>query len=168
MDESLVKHFTIPNKTLEFEWEDPCSLVVLLRSEIVGVTVMHWRDTKTPSIIFFKKLSGEIIRVQSNMHDIATRVEVGVLVFSREITELVTHDLNYIHGMTGNNLVQKLTLIESGTKAECGIMITSRIGSRIVVLPGVAPFSLAILGIEGVESDFRPEYKLERYEVESF
>jgi len=61
------------------------------------------------------------------------------------------------------NSITKLLIIESGVKAESGIIIKETGGLEIIVVAGVMPYSIAINGIGNGLRMFEPEYQIKDY-----
>jgi hypothetical protein len=97
------------------------------------------------------------------MHDVAERIEVGVLSFS----DVLMPDDNEVFIDTPAFLDRiepsKLTIKESGFSAESGIVLRASNGEAIVLLAAAYPYGLAVQGLLREPYLFRPEYSLEHY-----
>jgi hypothetical protein len=102
------------------------------------------------------------------MHDLAERIEVGVLSFELVNTPFdgeIFADLN--EAFLGSLSVSKLVLHESGKIIESGMRIQS-IDGEILILPSSFPCNLAVRGAFSEPHIFKPEYPLDRYQVIPF
>jgi len=99
------------------------------------------------------------------MHDIAERMEIGVLNFERAHTH--ADDETFVDVSTAfdcNVEAFKLILDEEGTRAECGLVLRASDGDEITIVPSAGPCYLAILGVfESTPHIFEPEYPLDSY-----
>ena len=106
----------------------------------------------------------EGVRISSQMHDVAERLEVGVLHFEK-ISTLDSHakvfdfdpQLRPHHGVT-------MIIREAGISLESGVKLFFQNGQELLVLPADFPCALAVSGscLPGINST--PEYKVEDYE----
>jgi hypothetical protein len=101
------------------------------------------------------------------MHDVAERIEVGVLEFSwaRDVHEKRVF-VSLGERFAEINSVLKLVIEESSVFAESGVVVSARSGEEIVIVAGAGPFTLAVKGIEDCGS-FDPEYELADYRSET-
>jgi hypothetical protein len=99
------------------------------------------------------------------MHDVAVRREIGILEFTI-VKELVADELSadLDASFKTHNGVMKLVVSESGIRGDSGIIVKSPVGTKIIVVAGVYPYSLAISGVSSLPFSFEPEYDLEQYE----
>lgn len=106
-------------------------------------------------------------RIESVMHDVAERIEVGVLVATRVSTPFA--DEVFVEAPSGFNegmTLTKLFIEVEMNRFESGIVLTGRDGRELVIVAGAFPYSLAILGIGEDPHRFEPEYPLNSYERE--
>jgi hypothetical protein len=97
------------------------------------------------------------------MHDVAERREVGVLNFERVSAPQPDETIAAVTlAFLGEIAVSKLVIHESGTTAESGVILRAH-GEEIVIVAGVYPYSLAVLGVVSMPHIFHPEYKIDRY-----
>jgi hypothetical protein len=98
------------------------------------------------------------------MHDLAERIEVGVLTFEQVSVprpdETIADAAPTFHGEV---VVSKLIIHESGTSAESGVILKARNGDEIVIVAGAFPYHLALLGVSSLPNMFHPEYPIDRY-----
>jgi hypothetical protein len=105
------------------------------------------------------------LKIFSQMHDIAERLEIGVLNFEK-VTSLADNETTADVSAAFDCSVEafKLILDEEGTRAECGLALQANNGDQITIVPGAFPYSLAVLGVfESTPHIFEPEYELDRY-----
>jgi hypothetical protein len=119
-----------------------------------------------PIAIFLWHADSEGLKVQSVMHDVAERFEVGALEFSRitgTVSEVSEFDLP---GEFGVGLkASKLVLSTDGVTVESGIVLQGNRGNEMVLVAGAQPYTIAIKAPSVVE-EFDPEYPLSKYSRE--
>jgi hypothetical protein len=98
------------------------------------------------------------------MHDVAERMEVGVLSFER-ISAIRPGETiaDVASAFQGEIVVYKLIIDESGATAESGVILKAANGDEIVIVAGAYPFSLAVLGVLSMPHIFEPEYPIDLY-----
>jgi hypothetical protein len=127
--------------------------VRFINARILSSVVLWWPD-------------GTALEIQSDMVDVADRLEVGVLHFSavRALNKSYSEQVFEVSPRFTEKLtVSRLLIKESGTTAESGIAFESNNGKRVIVVAGSAPFTLAVLGISDTLKQFQPEYELGGY-----
>jgi len=98
------------------------------------------------------------------MHDVAERLEVGVLNF--EIAPPIQPGDRIVDvgsAFQRDIVVSKLVINESGTSAESGLILKATNGDELVIVAGAYPYSLAVLGLPPMPHIFEPEYEIDRY-----
>lgn len=103
-------------------------------------------------------------RIESVMHDVAERIEVGVLVATRVSAPF--SDEVFVEAPSGFKEGMRLTKLYIDVemnRLESGIVLTGRDGRELVIVAGAFPYSLAILGIGEAPHRFEPEYPLNSY-----
>jgi len=160
---------------LAFAWDDISPLATQLTAALVRASLTTVADR--PHLLTLWRADGTGLRVWSRRHDIAERVEIGVLQFelvskgnddtepptqAHDPSSLINIDLR--SSFNGRNRATKLVVSESGTTAESGFILTASDGTEIVIVSGVYPYSLAMKGIAALPHGFEPEYDLECYE----
>jgi hypothetical protein len=153
---------------LSFGWKEQSSLAAELARPIKRVSV-EFAFHERPVYVTLWRADGTGLLVHSDMHDLAERVEVGVLqfsyVFAPEPQEAIVEASPVFDGEL---LVSKLIIQESGTESESGIILRAVNGEEMVIVAGVNPYSVAIRGVALLGYTFEPEYELERYSRVSF
>jgi hypothetical protein len=149
---------------LSFGWAQPVILGEELRRPLKSISARFdhpaWRGA---SAVTLWRTDGSGLRIQSRMHDVAPRMEVGVLEF--EVVSMADHGEQFVdlgsRFRSGLNAA-KLSVIESGVVAESGVVISGE--NEIAIVAGAFPLTLAIRGIafESLASD--PEYPWDDYE----
>ena len=160
---------------LAFAWDDTSPLATQLTAAVVRASLMTVADR--PHLLTLWRADGTGLRLYSRRHDIAERVEIGVLQFElvskgnddTEPPPKRTSRSSFINidlpsSFNGRNRATKLVISESGTTAESGFILTASDGTEIVIVSGVYPYSLAVKGIGSMPHGFEPEYDLECYE----
>jgi hypothetical protein len=105
------------------------------------------------------------LKIFSQMHDIAERLEIGVLNFEK-VTAHAEDEITVDGSAAFDCSIEafKLILDEEGTRAECGLELRASNGDQIAIVPSAGPYSLAILGaFASTPHIFEPEYELDRY-----
>ncbi len=149
---------------LSFGWQKQESLSEELAQPIARLSLefaFHGR----PVYATLWRPDGTGLLVHSDMHDLAERIEVGVLQFGRvfapEAQEIIVETPSAFRDRL---LVIKLTIEESGTRSESGIVLQAKSGAEILIVAGAQPYSIAVRGVEWPDSTFEPEYELDRYQ----
>jgi hypothetical protein len=102
--------------------------------------------------------------VHSEMHDVAERREVGILQFGRVYEIEPQESVVEVPVAFRQHLsVKKLVIRESEVDCESGVVFQARSGEEIIILAGVAIYSLAVHGVTWPGYTFQPEYSLEQY-----
>ena len=146
-----------------FVWEEPTSLAAELSKPLRRVSV-QFASHGWPMYITLWRFDGTGLRLHSEMHDVAERIEVGVLNFSYVFVPAVDETVVDIDVAFGCQLaVSKLIIHESGTNAESGVILEASNGDQIVIVPNAFPCHLAIRGVPSIPNIFEPEYPVDRY-----
>jgi hypothetical protein len=148
---------------LTFVWEGPGPLAAQLTVGVLrasSTTAAHLR----PDSVTLWRSDGRGVRIRSRMHDLAERVEVGVLEFSM-VGAAEEGEMSTIlpTSFIGHLRVTKLVISESGTTAESGIVLKAGDGQEIIITAGAYPYTLAVKGIFSSPHAFEPEYPIEAY-----
>jgi hypothetical protein len=98
------------------------------------------------------------------MHDIAERVEIGVLNFAYVQTVRKSEVTAEAWAFKDEIAVYKLVIHELGTSAESGIALVAPTGEEIVILPNAFPYNLTVKGVPSLGFAFTPENSLDNYE----
>ena len=160
---------------LAFAWHEISPLATELTAGVVRATLgsmLHF-----PQLLTLWRADGTGLQIRARMHDIALRLELGVLKLGlvnaekeqpkpslTGVRELSFATVGLPASFHGQNKVVKLVISEADTTADSGILITASDGKEIVIVAGVMPYSLAIRGIFSGPRIFQPAYKLEYYE----
>jgi len=149
--------------TLSFTWLEPTALAMQLSKPIKRMSIRSAVPGKAISATLWHP-DGTGLRIQSTMHDVAERREIGVLDFA--IVAAAGNDeksFDIPASFSGGAKASKLVINESGTNAESGVVLKASDGQEIVVVAGAFPYSLAISGVSSMPLGFEPEYSLESY-----
>lgn len=150
---------------LAFKWSGKTSLAAELTEPLQRISFefsQHARLMRTT--LWRPRRMG--LRIQSEMHDLAERIEVGVLSFDlvsapvdgEKIVNLEPPFLQPLH-------FSKLVLNESGKNVESGLLIRSNGGGEILIVASSYPYYIAVHGVLSLPHIFEPEYPLNRYQV---
>jgi hypothetical protein len=149
---------------LSFAWAEPTPLAAELSKPIKQVSVGPGITISGPRFVTLWRPDGTGLRLYTEMHDVAERREVGVLNFERVSAPQPDETIADVASAFQSEIaVSKLIIHESGTTAESGVIFKANNGEEIVVVAGVYPYSLAVLGVVSMPHIFHPEYKLDRY-----
>ena len=103
-------------------------------------------------------------RIESAMHDLAERIEVGVLSATRvDVPAEKDVFIEVPSEFSGHLKLTKLLIDVQSRRLESGIVLTSQSGRELVVVAGAYPYSLAIHGLGDAHYRFEPEYPLDNY-----
>jgi hypothetical protein len=104
------------------------------------------------------------IQIKSRMHDVAERVELGILEFSLRNDTFGTDLECEPPGGFRASTVEKLVLSEEGVNAESGIALKDAFGRELIIVAGAQPYGLAVrVPWNAPRIKVSPEYPLERY-----
>jgi hypothetical protein len=150
-------------KDLSFGWDEPGSLAVELAKRIRQIS-LEFAFHRRPVAATLWRTHGSGLKLYSKMHDVDDRKEVGVLqfrhVFAPQPDETT---VNVPPAFESDIILHKLVILESGIKAESGVVLTTVAGNEIVVVAGAYPYSLAVHGLSSLPHVFEPEYPLNQY-----
>jgi hypothetical protein len=112
---------------------------------------------------------GTTLEVRNVMHQVAERIEVGSLRFSR-VNEVVQREPDLVVALQSEEpmSIGKLVVSESGVTVESGIRLHSDYTNEaqtIDILPADAPFMLFVGGLPGGREVGVPEYPIQAYRV---
>jgi hypothetical protein len=162
---------------LAFSWHGTSLLSAELTAGAVRATLRTMVDF--PHLLTLWRADGSGLQVWSRMHDIAERVEIGVLEFalvkekteepkpsSNGAREVSFIDIDLPTSFRSHNRVTKLVISEANTTAESGIVIRASDHKEIIILSSAMPYNLAIRGIFSMSMPriFEPAYDFGCYE----
>ena len=149
---------------LTFVWAEQAPLAAELSKPIKQVSVAAGITKSGPRFATLWRPDETGLRLYTQMHDVAERREVGVLNFEQvsapQPGEMIA---DVASAFQGEIAVSKLIIHESGTSAESGVILKASNGDEIVIVAGVHPYSLAVLGVLSIPDIFHPEYSIDRY-----
>jgi hypothetical protein len=150
--------------SLLFVWAGPTPLAAELSKPIKQISVEFVIPNSGPRFVTLWRPDETGLRLFTEMHDVAERMEVGVLHFEQVCAPRPNEIIADLpSAFQGENAVSKLIIHESGTSAESGVVIKARSGDEIVTVAGVYPHSLAVRGAMSISHIFEPEYELDDY-----
>ena len=148
---------------LSFGWDEPRSLAAELVKRIRQIS-LKFGFHQRPEAVTLWRMDGSGLQLYSQMHDVAERREVGVLQFRYALAPQPDETIvNVPPAFESDVIVRKLVILESGIKAESGVVLTTVAGNEIVVVAGAYPYSLAVHGLSSLPHVFEPEYPLNQY-----
>ena len=151
-------------ENLTYGWEGPNPLTVEVTKPITHVSV-YFDEHGRPMDITLWRADGSGLTVFSEMHDIAERMEIGVLRFEHYKSPSGSRVTLPIAPEFGQGVdAFKLSIHESGVKAESGIVLRAKGGSEITIVAAAMPCFIAIKGVVEQPHIFEPEYPIENYE----
>lgn len=112
---------------------------------------------------------GTQLIIYSTMHDVAARLEVGVLQFefaSAGTSTGIPFELPAAFGTTLRAL--KMAIADSWGSAESGVVLSAVGGESLVVCAGAAPYMLAVRWPGSPPEFFYPEYEYDSYAQREF
>jgi hypothetical protein len=150
---------------LPFVCKELASLPAELKKPILMVSIGIFHASWGPQTLTLWHSDGTGLKIFSQMHDIAERIEIGVLNFEKVTThagDATNADVSVAFDCDIEAF--KLILDEGGTRAECGLALRASNGDQITIVPSAGAYSLAILGVfASTPHIFEPEYQLNRY-----
>jgi hypothetical protein len=151
-------------KNLTYGWEGLGPLAVEVTKPIRHVSI-EFEPHGKPMYITLWRPDGSGLRVHSEAHEIAERMEIGVLRFSH-LQSSSGNGETFPIAPEFNQQVDafKLVVHESGVKAESGILLRAKSGSEITIAAAAFPFMIAVNGVVQRPHIFEPEYPMEDFE----
>ena len=151
-------------KALRYNWNEPGALEARLVEAITEVSVRILPQHKRPISLTLWHSDGVGVKIQSEMHKVHIRKEIGVLRFGlthNKLPDEIVVNLPAI--LNSKPTFKKLVVKEDGVEAESGLSIQFEHDIKIVVVAGAFPHTLAIKGIVDEPNIFEPEYPNDRY-----
>lgn len=151
-------------ENLTYGWEGPDPLAVEVTKPIRQVSI-EFEPHGKPMYVTLWRPDGSGLRVHSEVHEIAERMEIGVLRFSHFKSPSGSEVMLPI-APEFNQQVDAFKLVAhvSGVKAESGILLRARNGIEIAIVAAAFPFMIAVDGVVQRPHIFEPEYPMEEYE----
>ncbi|MGH7055640.1 MAG: hypothetical protein ACREFK_14845 [Stellaceae bacterium] len=149
-------------RIFSFKWQENDSLALQLAAGVRRLSVnTDIRDT--PIAVTLWQGESTKLRIRSQMNDIAERLEVGVLEFTR-IQSWGANDpsIDFSKCFEKNLKIEKLVIAEQDVMAESGIVLENPYGEQIIIVAGASPYTLAVRA-PSYEKVFQPEYPLDHY-----
>jgi hypothetical protein len=148
---------------LPFVWRETDSLARELASGFERLSIATFvRNVPVAATLWQSGDTG--LRIRSQVFDLAERVEVGVLEFTK-VKPNHRNDVSFdVPASFKNGLrVQKLLIVERSTTAESGLMVENADNQQIVIVAGAIPHTLTVRA-PLYTGAFEPEYPLSRYQ----
>ena len=151
-------------KTIPFIWREEGSLVETLSRPFDRLNV-HLDVIRRPLCVWLCHRHAAATQIGSKMYDVAPRIEVGVLEFSKskdrhdnELRLAVPETFGVVAA------IEKLIIDEQDVSAESGIAFRNARGDEIVIVAGAQPYGLAVrVPWDAPVPRFDPEYCLSQY-----
>jgi len=108
--------------------------------------------------------SREGFRLLPCMHDVDERIEVGTLEIElvvQPVPDEASLDLPWSFRNGGS--ISKLSIEQSGFRAESGVLLRSSEGDEVVIVSAAFPYHLYVGGVPIPPQQVMPEYSLSRY-----
>ena len=149
-----------------FEWKGSGPLVDALKRPLELISLMLDKYGKVETVTFWADHANGV-RVHSYMHDVAERVEVGVLSFELASQTTEGEYLIRFDQILTPYLVSKLIILESGKVLESGLVLRFVDGQEFLVVPSDFPCCLTVKtkGIDLPKTLPNTEYSLDRYDA---
>ena len=154
-----------------FATTDIENLALELAKPIASISVRCMKHGQ-PMTVTLWRLDGTGLEISSEVHDVAERLEIGNLRFAwqdgpAEADQFFPETQYPSPLSTANQLnVVKLTITESGSSAEGGIILSDESGKSIAILAAAYPYCVAITGVSPEMDKFASEYLLTEYRRE--
>jgi hypothetical protein len=150
----------------QFEWKGSGLLVDALTKPLKAISLMLDKHGKVETVGFWSD-HAEGLRIHSEMQDVATRIEVGVLAFEVASQMTDSEHLIPLDRVLTPCKISKLLLSESGKVFESGLAIRFSPEQELLVLPSDFPCFLAVKskGMNFPQTLPNLEYPLDRYDV---
>jgi hypothetical protein len=150
---------------LSFEWSGPDPLASELRKPLTGISIDAFYPAWGPVTVTLLRSDGTGLKLFSRMHNVAERLEVGVLNFELVLERAGTETVLQISpSFSAVSVASKLVIHEADTTAESGLAITASDGNEIIVVASAGPCHLAVGGVSSsIPHLFEPEYPLDQY-----
>jgi hypothetical protein len=149
---------------LSFVWAESSPLAGELSKPIRRVSEQFENANFGPTTATLWRPDGAGLSLYSQMHDVAEKIEVGVLNFERASAPGPNETIvDVAPAFQGEIAVSKLVIFESGTSAESGVVLRASNGEEIVIVAGAFPCTIAVFGVGPMPHIFEPEYELDRY-----
>jgi hypothetical protein len=148
---------------LPVEWSGPTPLQIELTKPLKQISV-ECDSRGMPMRVTLWRTDGTGLQIWCQMHDIAERVEIGVLNFAYVQTVRKSEVIAEAWAFKDEIAVYKLVIHELGTSAESGIALVAPTGEEIVILPNAFPYNLTVKGVPSLGFAFTPENSLDNYE----
>jgi hypothetical protein len=151
-------------KSLHFDWQEEASLVDLLSRRVDRLVVEMVTYINRPVSVRLIHDRTVVLDIRSRRHDVAERIEVGVLQFRRMDQDRSDLIIDVPATFGSITAIEKLVIVEQEFTAESGVAPKNGRGEEIVIVAGVCPYTLALQNPwDSRLLEFRPEYRLERY-----
>jgi hypothetical protein len=149
---------------LNFTWNGLAALADELSKPLTHLSI-DWADHAKIHQVSLWRLDGSGLRIHSEMHDVAERREIGVLVFSL-VSATVESEQIYPLDSAFHAAVHpsKLVIRESGTSGDSGVILQAENGSEITIVAATFPCFLYVGGLPDLKQSVVPEYALNIYE----
>jgi hypothetical protein len=152
-------------KRIPFDWKGQAHLADELCRPVKDFTAQI-DNIGRPSSITLWRADDTGLRIQSEMHDLAERIEVGVLRFETVLAAYKDEQLGDASGAFNSELkALKMEITESGIIAESGFVLRTIEGLELIVLAGASPYFLWTSGVFTMREEFKPEYPLKDYRI---
>jgi hypothetical protein len=142
--------------SIPFGWEEIESLGSELAKPITRLSIEETNRRLVYITLWRPDTTG--LLVHSEMHDVAERREVGILQFGRVYENEPQESVIEVPSAFRQQLSEKKLVIR-----ESGVVFRAHSGEEIIILAGVAIYSVAVQGVTCPGYTFQPEYSLEQY-----
>jgi len=123
--------------SLSFVWAEATPLAAELSKPIRRVSVEFENANFGPVSATLLRPDGTGLRLYSQVHDVAEKIEVGVLNFERVSAPGPSETIVEVAPAFHHEIaVSKLVIFESGTSAESGVVLRANNGEEIVIVAG--------------------------------
>lgn len=155
---------------IPFRWAAETPLAAELSRTIESVSIeAGFGSLGRPESITLWRPDGTGFEIRSEMHDVADRMEVGVLSFNLVPASSKEEKLIKLPANFGSTLRPfKMLIKESGKRAESGLILRDTADKELLIVASEAPCYLYIRGtlpMQPAPESHRPEYPISEYKI---
>lgn len=151
------------------------NLALELSRPLIGISLLYpnkaflLEKNRWVSIVTLWDDNKNGLKISPKMVDTNKREEVGVLTFEHVNNADKAGDFYKLSDKFSKcEQLQKMLIIEAGTRIETGVVIKTANHGKILICPNAMPNCLAIHCTEIELPFFEPEYSLDKYELENW
>lgn len=159
-------------ESITFGWLGSDLLRTRLSEGIKSASIYLVGFLKRPTSVILWGGDGLGLKIKAEMFDIAERQERGILSFSEvkssDVESIDLLEVKIPKIFASDLMCAKLIANELNTTLESGVLFESSDNQKIIIVAGMAPYTLAIHGLIEIPHIFEPEYELHDYKRVEF